>query len=231
MAPGSYRCENITVRADVVYTHNPYAGAMRGFGSPQAHFALESCIDMLAHKLGIDPLEFRRRNILKPGDTMVTQVKVDDCAASLPECLRISEEAVRRMRAIPAAPGRGSRGRDGAPPSQSMGLGAKVLDESAQRLEWLPDGRVLIHLGAPDLGQGLAAVGEQMVAEALGLNFEDIVTDPLDTWTTPNGGVTCGFSHDLPGGECPAGCFGWVEAGLAEAGGDSAWPAGEESAV
>jgi CO/xanthine dehydrogenase Mo-binding subunit len=66
------------------------------------------------------------------------------------------------------------------------------LDESAHRLEWQPDGRVHIFLGAPDLGQGLATVAEQMVAEALGLPFDQVVALPLDTWSTPNGGVTCG---------------------------------------
>lgn len=191
MAPGSYHCPNITVSADVVYTHNPYAGAMRGFGSPQSHFALESCLDMLANRLEIDPIELRRINILKPGDSLVTQVVIDECANSLPECLRICEEAEQRMRAVPFTAGKvGGVGM--ALAVQSMGLGAKVLDESAQRLEWLPDGRVLVHLGAPDLGQGLAAVGEQMVAEALGLEFDDVITKPLDTWSTPNGGVTCG---------------------------------------
>lgn len=191
MAPGSYRCDNIHVSTEVVYTHNPYAGAMRGFGSPQAHFALESCLDELAEKLNLDPLAIRRKNILHPGDRLVTQVAVDECAVSLPICLDQVEAARQRMKAAPVTPGMRS-GVGFALAIQSMGLGAKVLDESAQRLEWLPDGKVLIHLGAPELGQGLTTVAEQMVAEALEIPFDQVVTLPLDTLHSPNGGVTCG---------------------------------------
>ncbi|HEX9012121.1 MAG TPA: molybdopterin cofactor-binding domain-containing protein, partial [Anaerolineaceae bacterium] len=69
MVPGAYRIPNTRVLTRVVYTNTPYAGAMRGFGSPQAHFPMESCLDMLADRLGMDPLELRRKNILHPGDT------------------------------------------------------------------------------------------------------------------------------------------------------------------
>ncbi|MDR3573703.1 MAG: xanthine dehydrogenase family protein molybdopterin-binding subunit [Anaerolineaceae bacterium] len=191
VAPGAYRIPNTRVETRVVYTHSPYSGAMRGFGSPQAHFAMESALDMLANRLGIDPLELRRKNILQPGDALFTQVVVDETAASLPLCLKAAEEARRRMQQEPSTPGKRS-GVGMALAMQSMGLGAKVLDDSTHRLEWLPDGRVLIHLGAPDLGQGLATVSEQMVAEALEIPYEQVITAALDTLNTPNGGVTCG---------------------------------------
>lgn len=191
MAPGPYRCGNVRVGTNVVYTHSPLSGAMRGFGAPQAHFALESAMELLAEKLGMDPLALRRKNILHPGDVLTTQVKMDQSALSLPDCLDLMEAARERMKQIPPVAGKTS-GVGCALAIQSMGLGAKVLDESANRLEWLPDGRVLVHLGAPDLGQGLMTVTEQMVAESLGLDFADIVTAPLDTWKVPNGGVTCG---------------------------------------
>jgi len=190
MVPGPYRIPNIRVQTDVVYTHSPYSGAMRGFGSPQAHFAMESCMDMLADRLGMDPLELRRKNILRPGDRLFTQVEIDQSALSLPQCLDAAAQARERLRKIQPAPGKVS-GVGMALAFQSMGLGAKVPDDSSHRLEWLPDGRVLVHLGAPDLGQGLATVSEQMVAEALGLPFDQVVTAPIDTWSTPDGGVTC----------------------------------------
>ena len=56
MVPGPYRIPNRRVQTRVVYTHSPYSGAMRGFGSPQAHFSMESCMDLLAERLGMDPL-------------------------------------------------------------------------------------------------------------------------------------------------------------------------------
>jgi CO/xanthine dehydrogenase Mo-binding subunit len=70
-------------------------------------------------------------------------------------------------------------------------LGANVPDDSSHRLEWSPDGKVLIHLGAPDLGQGLAMAVEQITAEALGLPYDQVMTLPLDTLESPNGNVTC----------------------------------------
>ncbi len=66
-----------------------------------------------------------------------------------------------------------------------------MTDQSDHRLEWLPDGRVLIHLGAPDLGQGLATVAEQITAESLGLPFDRVITSDFDTSDVPDGGVCC----------------------------------------
>lgn len=191
VATGSYRIPNARVQTYVVYTNSPYSGAMRGFGSPQAHFAMESCMDMLAERLGMDPLELRRINILRPGDELFTRVVMDNSALSLPRCLQAAQEARERLRRIPPAAGKKS-GVGLALAVQSMGLGHRVPDDSTHRLEWLPDGRVLIYLGSPDLGQGLATVSEQMVAEALELPYDQVVTAPLDTAITPNGGVTCG---------------------------------------
>ncbi|MCE1252289.1 MAG: xanthine dehydrogenase family protein molybdopterin-binding subunit [Anaerolineae bacterium] len=190
MVPGSYNIPNVSVTTHVVYTHSPYSGAMRGFGSPQAHFALESALDMLAEKLGIDPLDLRRKNILHPGDKLFTQVVLDNSASSLEHILEAVAAARERLQKIPTPSGKVS-GVGFALGMQSMGLGAKILDQSSHRLEWMPDGRVSVILGAPDLGQGLATVAEQMVSTTLELPFDQVVTEQLDTLTTPNGGVTC----------------------------------------
>jgi len=190
VAPGPYRIPNTRVETRVVYTHSPYSGAMRGFGSPQAHFALESCLDMLAERLEMDPLELRRKNLLRPGNSLFTRVVLDETVLGLSQILTQAEAARERLSKISPAPGKRS-GVGVALAIQTMGLGAKVPDNSTHRLEWQPDGRVLIRLGATDLGQGLATVAEQMVAEALGLPFKTVITAPLDTSNTPNGGVTC----------------------------------------
>jgi CO/xanthine dehydrogenase Mo-binding subunit len=190
MLPGPYRIPHVALQTYVVYTNSPYSGAMRGFGAPQAHFALESCMDMLAERLELDPLELRRRNILQPGDRLATGVILDETALSLPQILDTVAQARRRLEAIPNVDGRMS-GVGFALAVQSMGLGAKIYDHSTERLEWLPDGRVLIHLGAPDLGQGLATVSEQITAAALGLPYEQVISIPVDTRTSPNGGYTC----------------------------------------
>ncbi|NWG32737.1 MAG: xanthine dehydrogenase family protein, partial [Rhodocyclaceae bacterium] len=190
MVPGAYRIPNVHVETLVVYTNSPFSGAMRGFGSPQAHFAIESLMDMLAHELGMDPLELRRKNILKPGDRFFTRVAVDETASSLPLIVEQMDAARTRLSRIPAAPGK-IAGVGLALGMQSMGLGYRVPDTSANRLELLPDGRVRLYMGAPDLGQGLATVAEQIAAEALEMPYDTVRAADVDTAVSPNGGVTC----------------------------------------
>lgn len=190
VAQGPYYFPNAQVETKVVYTNSPYSGAMRGFGSPQAHFALESCLDMLAERLGMDPFDLRKRNLLKPGNALNTQVVMDESVLSVSQCLERANAAREKLMQI--QPGSGKLSGIGmALAMQTVGLGAKVPDNSSHRLEWLPDGKVLLRLGASDLGQGLTTISEQIVAETLGLPFSSVITAPLDTSTTPDGGATC----------------------------------------
>jgi CO/xanthine dehydrogenase Mo-binding subunit len=117
-------------------------------------------------------------------------VVVNETADSLPLILDKFTEIRERYSAIPAKPGRTS-GVGFACAAQTMGLGAKVPDSSSHRLTWQPNGTILLHLGAPDLGQGLATIAEQVIAEKLGIPFSNIKTAELDTKTTPDGNVTC----------------------------------------
>lgn len=187
---GSYRFPNVDIETMVSYTNSPLSGAMRGFGSPQAHFPLESMIDMLAEKLGMDPIELREKNMLQQGDKLATQVVLDKTASSLPICIQEARNAIQEFSQVEAAPGK-KAGVGMALSMQTMGLGAHVPDDSTHRVEWLPNGKVTISLGATDIGQGLATVAEQITAEALGIPFEDVSCTPVDTWNSPNGNTTC----------------------------------------
>jgi CO/xanthine dehydrogenase Mo-binding subunit len=187
---GSYRFPNVDIETLVSYTNSPLSGAMRGFGSPQAHFPLESMMDMLAEELGMDPVELRKKNLLQAGDKLATQVTLDNTANSLPLCIQEVKSAVDEFSKVKAKPGKVA-GVGMALGMQTMGLGAHVPDDATHRVEWLPDGRVLIYLGSTDLGQGLATAAEQITAEALGIPFEDVSCVPLDTWNSPNGNTTC----------------------------------------
>jgi CO/xanthine dehydrogenase Mo-binding subunit len=187
---GSYRIPNVNIDTYVVYTNSPLSGAMRGFGSPQAHFAVESALDMLAEQLGLDPIQIREINILKPGDKVFTGVTINNTAKALPVCLEKAGELVDQYGNIDPSPGKVA-GVGFALAAQTMGLGANVPDDSTHRLEWSPDGRILIHLGAPDLGQGLAMAAEQVTAEVMGIPYDLVETLPLDTLITPDGNVTC----------------------------------------
>lgn len=190
VVPGAYRIPNVRVHTLVAYTNSPYSGAMRGFGSPQAHFATESLLDMLAAELQMGPLELRRKNILAPGDKVFTGVTVAEAADALPAILDHVEAARERLSGIPAKGG-WLGGVGFALNVQTMGLGYRVPDDSTNRLEFAPDGSVRVYVGAPDLGQGLATVAEQMAAEALGLPYVAARAVPIDTSVSPNGGVTC----------------------------------------
>lgn len=190
MVPGAYRIPNVLVETSVVYTNSPLSGAMRGFSSPQAHFATESLMDMLAAELAMDPLDLRRKNILKSGDRFFTQAIVGETANSLPLILDQIAAARQRLSQIPASSGRVA-GVGFALGLQSMGLGYRVPDDSTNRLEMNPDGTVTLYIGSPDLGQGLATAAEQIAAEALGLPFAGVRAVEVDTQVSPNGGVTC----------------------------------------
>ena len=190
MVTGPYNIPNVNIETKVVYTHSPYSGAMRGFGSPQAHFAIESAMDMLAARLKMDAVEIRRKNILHSDDILPTRVQINETALGLEPILQQAASAAERLRKIKPSPGKRS-GVGLALAMQSMGLGNKIPDSSSHRLEWLPDGRVLIHLGAPDLGQGLVTVAEQITAETLGLPFEQVISSPFNTHTVPDGGAVC----------------------------------------
>lgn len=190
MVQGSYYIPNLHVETLLTYTNNPISGAMRGFGSPQAQFALESILDMMANKLGINPLELRRKNILKPGSKMFTHVIMNDSALALPIILDKAEEIITRWRKKTVKPGNRA-GFGIALGCQPMGLGNGVLDELTNRVVWQPDGNVMVYLGADELGQGLMAAAEQMTAEALGLPYEKVFSVPPDTMISPSGHVTC----------------------------------------
>jgi aldehyde oxidoreductase len=92
-ASGFYRCKNVKVDMRMILTHNPTGTAMRGVGSPQITFAIEGAMDMLATKLGMDPLEFRKKNYLSKGESLATgqplkrQVRLEDTAKGAFEAL------------------------------------------------------------------------------------------------------------------------------------------------
>jgi CO/xanthine dehydrogenase Mo-binding subunit len=189
MAPGPYRTPNIEVRARVLYTNGPIGGAMRGFGTPQAVFALEGMIDMMAARLEIDPIDLRRRNVWRNKERTPMGVLLLE-EPSLLECLDEVEAAISDLENIQPSKGMVS-GIGFALIVQGQGLGYRVLDESTTRIEWIPDGRVQLDIGTPDLGQGTITVGAQMTAEALGLSYGDVVVPDLDTSFSPNGGASC----------------------------------------
>lgn len=193
LVPGSYHIPNVKVDTYVAYTNRSIAGAMRGFGGPQSNFGIESMMDELADLLNLDTIEIRRRNIFTTDDHIYTGVPLRQKAASLPICLDHAEEIRKQFEKSSVTPGKRS-GIGIAIGSQTMGLGAGVPNDSGQRLEWLADGSIRILAGAPELGQGLTAVMEQIVSEKLEVPYDKIHSRLVDSKYSLDGAVTCASS-------------------------------------
>ncbi len=181
-ACGAYALDAVDVEVQAVYTNNTLAGAMRGFGSPQAIFAAESQMDRLAEALGLDPLEMRLRNAAGVGSRLSTG-QILEHSAGLRETL---------VRAATAADwGRRGRGVGIACCLKNVGSGhGGEHDRTGVALEVTSSGRVQIYTSAAEVGQGVNTVLPQIVAEALGARFEDVEVVPPDTSLTPDSGIT-----------------------------------------
>src|SRR6266516_4635869 len=188
-----YPCQNIRFEAEVVYTNLPPPGAFRGYGVPQGFFALESHMDEVAKRIGMDALEFRRKNWIKVGDENplakalgegkegYTQI-IESCG--LPECLRIVEERLgwKEKR------GKGVTGRfkRGVGVALAMhGTAIPGLDMGGASIKLNDDGSFNVLVGATDIGTGSDTVIAQIAAEVLGVHVEDIIMHSSDTDFTP----------------------------------------------
>ena len=178
-----YKVPNIRYEAKCVYTNNTWAQAMRGYGNPQATFAIESNLDQLAEKAGIDPLEFRLRNANEPGETTPQRFKITTC--ELKTCL---QEVSKKLdwpnrRKGPKIAGRGM----GMASLIHVGGGARVYkSDGCGTIVKMDDfGRVDVFTGATDIGQGADTVIAQIVAEELGIHPDDINIVDKDTDVCP----------------------------------------------
>jgi 4-hydroxybenzoyl-CoA reductase alpha subunit len=176
-----YRVPNVKYDVLVVYTNHPYAGAMRGYGNPQATFVVESHIDMLAHELGMDPMEFRLKNANQPGDVTGQGVKITSCGLS--ECIKTAAESVGWQEK------RGKEGNRGVGMAAQLhvGGGARIYpsDGCGTTIKADDYGKVTVITGSSDMGQGSETVIAQIVAEEMGVPVESITVINTDTDITP----------------------------------------------
>jgi xanthine dehydrogenase molybdenum-binding subunit len=186
-----YPCFNIAFEGITVYTNAPPAGGFRGYGGPQAVFAMESVIDVAAERLGLDPLEMRRRiSNTKGGFDGVMQRPILSCG--LDECLDRGAAAVgwsdRRRHARPAEPA--SQPRRGMGMASTMWVSGtaclvSTLDSSAAMITMNEDGSATILCAACDMGTGARTALSQVVADELGLPVERVHIGAVDTELTP----------------------------------------------
>ncbi len=182
---GIYRCPNLRYEARVVYTNHPIAGAVRGFGQFQVLFPVESHMDMLAEKLGMDPLEIRLKNHIRVGDLDPrTRFAIESCG--LPECI---QEGARRIgwSEKRRAPREGTlkRGVGMACIMDVSGAKPFLPEQSAAMIKCNEDGSVTLLTGVADTGQGIRTALAQIVAEELGIGVEQVHVTAGDTEITP----------------------------------------------
>ncbi len=245
---GPYRWPHVDLHGRVAFTNNPSGGCMRGPGTTQAAFAIESQIDRLAGALGMDPLELRERNRLRKGDRLLSgQVLDRDPAysATIDAVRPFWREARERCAAGRSGSGAGRAGSlrrgvgaasiwygiggggggpvPGQDPALTVGRGP-----GRAAVDLLPDGSIAVRTGAVDLGQGTASAMCHIAAEEIGVPLERVTARLADTATCPDAGPTVGSRVTLfVGGAVRDAAADLREAILGTAGSLLARPVGE----
>ena len=179
-----YRSPNKRVDARAVYTNNLPSGAFRGYGLGQVIFGIESALDELARKLGIDPFDFRRRNVIVPGDDFVeAEVAHDDLtygSYGLDQCLDLAEAALRRGNGV--TPPRGARWKVGEGMAASMIATIPPRGHFAEAsCTLVAGGHYEVRVGTAEFGNGTTTVHAQLAATALGTTTDRIIIRQSDT--------------------------------------------------
>ena len=188
-AAGAYRCPNVRIEGRAVFTNTNPNGAFRGFGAPQTEFAIEVHMDRIAEALGMDPARLREINALRPGDTTATgQLMGMDCSA-----LMVLREAVKRS---------GYRRKQRAWQGTNRGIGLALFYHGsgftgagevrlASKCSLATSERgVLILTASTEIGQGTRTMHAQIVADTLGIPFEQVDVAVPDTAVVPDSGPT-----------------------------------------
>jgi len=188
---GPYQVPNVKIDCYTAYTNNPPAGAMRGFGVPQAIFAIESTMDILAERLGLHPLELRRRNALRVGSVTATGQLLRESVGLLETIERV-EAAVRELSQEMLVPLERDkhRGWGFACCLKNVGLGGGLPDTAGAAVDLTDDRDAVVRIGAAEVGQGLVGIAAQIAAEVLGVPYERVQVVVGDTDRTLDGGPT-----------------------------------------
>jgi CO/xanthine dehydrogenase Mo-binding subunit len=195
-SPGPYVCPNVRVRSHAWATNLVPYGAFRGFGAPQTIFAVERHMDEIAAAIGLEPVELRRRNFLHDGDRTATEQVMRE-PVILDKLLdrALKESGYHAKRAKFAKENRTS------PVKRGMGIaafyhGAGFTGSGERNLNSMAgvdvtaEGKVRVLVSSTEFGQGTNTVLTQVAAEAIGLEYDDVIMAPPDTSIVPNSGPT-----------------------------------------
>ena len=184
-----YACPNMRGEAYTVYTNCPTAGAMRAYGIPQASFASECFMEDIATEIGMDPLEFRRKNLIRGyyEDAYLKPIAAN--TNGIFECLDKGAEYIHweeKRKAYAHQTGSVRRGVGMALFSYKTGVWPISLEIAGARLSLNQDGSVQLQVGATEIGQGADTVFSQMAAETLHMDISDVhICSTQDTDVTP----------------------------------------------
>ena len=202
-AMGPYRVPNVRTWGNAWFTNASPSGAFRGFGVPQVAIAHEAMMDELADTLGIDRLEFRRRNALRIGDTTATGQTLSH-SAGLAQCLdalrphwRKEHDEIAKFNAA------------GGPKRRGVGVGCmwygigntSMSNPSRMRVGLSPAGTLTLYSGAVDVGQGSNTIMTQIAADALGLPAGQFALVAGDTDLTADAGKTSASRQTFVSGQ------------------------------
>jgi len=191
-AAGPYEIPNVLIEMRAVYTNNVYSDGVRGFGSPQVDFASESFMNEIAEILGMPPLEFRRKNILRDGGISATGQKLDE--VNVGACLEKLEEVFCSLeKPVPSSPGKlAGRGISCIFRGEARGAAGGDRDGSAVDINLCRDGSVNVCCGIAEMGQGGYDAVSRIVSDTLGAPIEDVRMSAFDSDYVSDGGPTTG---------------------------------------
>ena len=188
--PQLYPCDNVEGDAYTVFTNRPVAGAMRGYGIPQAMFAVESHTEDVAKIMGIPPIDFRLKNLMPQGykDAFSKNENYYDTFRQCIEKGKAYMDYDNRVKELSKQTGRVRTGIGMATFWYNTAVWPISLESSSSRMVLNQDGSVTLQLGETEIGQGADTAFSQMAAEVLGISTDEVhVVSNQDTDITPFG--------------------------------------------
>jgi CO/xanthine dehydrogenase Mo-binding subunit len=185
-APGPYDIDHVLVDSYALYTNLPPAGALRGFGIPQLVWAYESHTDMMARELGMDPFEFRRKNLLRDGRPQATGTLMRDAAIG---------KVLDRLESLMEWSKPFERGAGTLKSGRGIAIGFKACVSPTTSLAAVTinaDGSCIVYCSTADMGQGSDTAMAQIAGEVLNMAAESVTVVHSDTDVTPYDMATLG---------------------------------------
>ena len=171
--------------SDVVYTNHMSSGAYRGYGATQGLFAVESAVNELADKLGMDPFELRQRNIVHEGDVMPAYYGQVNTSCALDRCLKTVHDRMDWDHKYPVREIGNGKVRAVGMGMAMQGSGIDHVDVGSATLKINDDGFYTLSIGAADMGTGCDTILAQIAAEVLDCPLDNITVFGADTDTSP----------------------------------------------